>query len=93
MQGNILLYAAFIKSATATVTKAKCVLVVSLNVFKFPPGKEPNKTVDDGQGGRTSLAEKEDNPISAKVRSSSLVSYSFQVEPSLDVVSVLSGCC
>jgi hypothetical protein len=67
VQGNILLYAAFIKAATATVTEAKGTVMVSLNVFKFPPGKEPNKTVEDGAGGRKTLPEKEDNSISAKV--------------------------
>ena len=81
MQGNILLYAAFITTASATVTEAKGVLVLSLNVFKFPPGKEPNKTVDDGKGGRTALPEKEDNPISAKVCIPvPLVSYAFNTQ-------------
>lgn len=42
--------------------------MVSLNVFKFPPGKEPSKTVDDGADGKKTLSEVGDNPISAKVR-------------------------
>lgn len=69
VQGNIILYAAFIKSAAATVGEAKSTLLVPLNVFKYPPGNEPKKTVDDGAGGRKTLPEKEENPPSVKVPS------------------------
>lgn len=67
MQGNILMYAAFIKTATVTVTEAKGIVTLPINVFKYPPGKEPNKTVDDDAGGRKTLPEKEENPTSVKV--------------------------
>jgi hypothetical protein len=67
VQGNILLYAAFIKSAPATVTEAKGTVLLPLNVFKYPPGKEPNKTAADDKGGYKTLPEKEDNPASLKV--------------------------
>jgi hypothetical protein len=71
VQGNILLYAAFVKTAPATVTDAKATILLPLNVFKYPPGKEPCKTATDNNGGSTTLPEKEENPVSLKVSSSS----------------------
>jgi hypothetical protein len=68
VQGSIFLYACFIKSSTARIVEAKSMATLSLSVFKYPPGKEPSKTADDGKGGRKTLPDKEDNSTTVKVR-------------------------